>query len=124
MCVPVESKPELDTIYTALVGKGAVRRHGNLQCSGNSDDFCYLCAYCDQADSSGLLLKDHINSLVAQGKEVQQAGPPRPTVAPTPTHVFPSTRRLCPQPPTTAPPNCCPHPTTAPTALAAPLSVC
>lgn len=81
VCVSVESAPELDTIYTALVGKGAVRRHGNLSCSGNANDFCYLCAYCDQADSTGQLLKDHINTLVAQGKEVQQVSPRRPQCA-------------------------------------------
>ena len=89
VCVPVESAPELDTIYAALVGKSAVRRRGNLSCSGNANDFCYLCAYCDQADSTGLLLKDHINTLVAQGKEVQQASRPpsaRPRGPPPTAH--------------------------------------
>lgn len=68
--VEVEPQAELESIYACGDDKRCVRKSGNLQCSGN-DDFCFLCSFQDTPDHSGMLLKDHISSLVYQGKELK-----------------------------------------------------
>lgn len=69
--VDAEEAAELEPIYSALADRGAPRRRGNIGCSGSKkSEFCYLCNYVDTPDASGTLLKDHILTLVDQGKEL------------------------------------------------------